>query len=390
MARPTLRLLSGALLGALLASVVAAEAPTAADREQDLTAIRRQVVRLQGELRRARTREHTLEERLATAEIDLRLQRERVAEATAAQSEARRRVAATGEAVERLAAALDEARRGLERRLAGLYRLGRDGYLRLVLSVRPGPDLPAAIRLLRFLVRRDAGAVDRYVESKTRLETERDRLVAEQREVERWVAEAQARRDELASARARQTRLLARAQEESRRLAARAQDLVDKERKLANLLDFLYGRSTTPLAGQPIQEFRGVLDWPLDGRVTLGFGPRRDPRYQTEIPHNGIEIAPRAEGEKVRTIYPGKVLFAAPFEGYGQTVVVHHAGRVFTLYAGLETLLVHQGDVLELGAIVGVASRRVYFEIRRENRPEDPLEWLRRPVGSGGWIRPFR
>ncbi len=374
---PIPRLLSGALLGALLASVVAAEPPSAAGREQDLTAIRREVVRLEAELRAARSREHSLEERLATADLDLRLQEERVAEAGAARSEAERRVAETGAAVERLAATLEATRRALERRLAGLYRLGRDGHLRLLLSVRPGPDLPAAIRLLRFLVRRDAGAVDRYLESKTRLETERDRLLAQQREVERWAAEAEARRAELASARTRQARLLDRARAESRRLAARAQGLVDKERKLANLVDFLYGRTTSPLSGQPIQEFRGVLDWPLDGKVTLGFGPRRDPRYQTEIPHNGIEIAPRAEGEVVRAVYPGKVLYAAPFEGYGETVVVHHAGRVFTLYAGLEKLLVHRGDVLQLGDTVGSASRRVYFEIRRENRPEDPLDWLR-------------
>ncbi len=377
MARHVLRPIAAALLAALLASLLLAQAPAGSSREQDLTAIRREVARLQGELRRARSREHTLEERLATAELDLRLQEERVAEATAARGEAERRVTETGAAVERLTATLEEARRSLRRRLAGLYRLGRDGHLRLLLAVRPGPDLPAAIRLLRFLVRRDAGAVDRYLESKSHLETERDHLVAQQQEVERWVAEAETRRNALAAARSRQARLLARARSERRRLAAKAEGLVDKEHKLANLLDFLYGRTTTPLSGQPIEQFRGVLDWPLQGKVTLGFGPRRDPHYQTEIPHNGIEIAPRSEGESVRTIYPGKVLYAAPFEGYGPTVVVHHAGRVFTLYAGLESLRVHPGDVLQLGDTVGAASRRIYFEIRRENRPEDPMEWLR-------------
>ncbi len=378
---PVVSALLAAALFSLLPGGLPAEAPAlspaGSSRERDLTAIRREVARLEGELRRARSREHTLEERLATAELDLRLQEERVAEAMAARADAEQRVTETEAAVTRLSETLDEARRLLQRRLAGLYRLGRNGHLRLLLAVRPGPDLPAAIRLLRFLVRRDAGAVDRYVAAKTRLETERDHLVAQQHEVERWVAEAQARRQELAGARSRQAHLLAQARAESRRLATQAQGLADKEHKLAKLLDSLYGRSTTPLSGQPIQAFRGVLDWPLEGRVTVGFGPRRDPRYQTEVPHNGIEIAPETEGEKVRTIFPGKVLYAAPFEGYGETVVVHHAGRVFTLYAGLEKLLVHPGDVLQLGDAVGSASRRVYFEIRRENRPEDPIEWLR-------------
>jgi septal ring factor EnvC (AmiA/AmiB activator) len=81
----------------------------------------------------------------------------------------------------------------------------------------------------------------------------------------------------------------------------------------------------------------------------------------------------------VKAVYPGKVLFAADFQGYGPTAIVHHAGRVFTLYAGLSGLRVKRGDVLSLGAALGTASDRLYFEIRIENQPQDPLAWLRPP-----------
>jgi septal ring factor EnvC (AmiA/AmiB activator) len=279
--------------------------------------------------------------------------------------------------VVRLAGELESARRSLRRRLTGLYRVGREGPMRLLLAVEPGSDLPAAVRLLRFLVRRDARAVDDYVTAGERLAAERRRLEQERREIERWLGEAQGRRRDLALARGRQERLLARARAEREELAARAEGLIDKERKLSNLLDFLYGRARTPLAGRPIQEFRGVLDWPAAGAVTVPFGRRTDPRYRTEVPHNGIEIAPEGRAAPVRAVYPGKVLYAAPFEGYGPTVVVHHAGRVFTLYAGLAELRVGPGDVLELGDPVGTAAGRLYFELRSENRPEDPESWLR-------------
>jgi septal ring factor EnvC (AmiA/AmiB activator) len=266
--------------------------------------------------------------------------------------------------------------------VTGLYRLGRHGHLRLLLSVEAGADLPSAVRLLRFLVRRDARAIDGFREAAERLAVEREHLESERLEVERWVEQAESRRRRLATVRARQERLLERAREERRELAERAESLVDKERKLGNLIDFLSGRQTTPLSGRPIGEFRGVLDWPVDGEVVLGFGPRKDPRYRTEVPHNGIEILPdlvvdSGVDSEIRAVYPGKVLFAAPFEGYGLTVIVHHPGRVFSLYAGLDELLVAQGDVLELGDPVGMTSGRVYFEVRRENRPEDPLAWLR-------------
>jgi septal ring factor EnvC (AmiA/AmiB activator) len=130
------------------------------------------------------------------------------------------------------------------------------------------------------------------------------------------------------------------------------------------------------LDGTPLQEFRGVLDWPVAGEVVGGFGPRRDPRYRTEVPHNGVELTTRP-GSAVRAIYPGKVLFADALEGYGPTVVVHHAGRVFSLYAGLASLGVGKDDMLSLGQPVGAAAERLYFEIRVDNRPENPLDWLR-------------
>ncbi|MFP3941078.1 MAG: murein hydrolase activator EnvC family protein [Thermoanaerobaculia bacterium] len=371
-----------ALCWAALATLLVAQSAGApsgepvSPRERDLAEIRRQIDRLEEEVSRARDQERTLAQRLEAAELDLDLQERRVAEAAAARELAEERVARAEEEVARLEGELGTARASLRRRLSGLYRLGRHGPLRLILSVEPGADLPAALRLLRFLVRRDARAVGRYVEAREALVAQRQRLEGERREVERWLAEAESRHRQLAAARSRQARLLARARSERRELAARAEDLVDKERKLSNLLDALYGRAPRSLSGTPIQDFRGVLDWPVEGEVTLGFGPRTDPTYRTEVPHNGIEIAPGRPGE-VRAVYPGKVLYAAPFEGYGPTVVVHHAGSVFTLYAGLEELRAGRGDVLELGDPVGSASGRIYFEIRRENRPEDPLAWLR-------------
>jgi septal ring factor EnvC (AmiA/AmiB activator) len=364
-------------------------APSSDEHRRDLAAIRREIGLLEERLAHARDKERTLQERLEAAALELQLQRRRVAEAVAARGLAEERVAEAELEVARLEEALHEARTSLRKRVTGLYRLGRHGHLRLLLSVEAGSDLPSAVRLLRFLVRRDARAIDGFREAAERLAAERERLVAERLEVERWVEQAETRRRRLATVRTRQERLLARARDERRELAERAETLVEKERKLTNLIDFLSGRQIAPLSGRPIGEFRGVLDWPVAGEVVLGFGPRTDPRYRTEVPHNGIEIRPevpagrsagpggRPARAEIRAVYPGKVLFAAPFEGYGLTVIVHHPGRVFSLYAGLDELLVAQGDVLELGDPVGMTAGRVYFEVRRENRPEDPLSWLR-------------
>jgi septal ring factor EnvC (AmiA/AmiB activator) len=184
------------------------------------------------------------------------------------------------------------------------------------------------------------------------------------------------RLEKLARLRRKQSALLARLERERRSLSAQTAKLEDKERKLSHLLDFLYGRASTPLSGTPVQQFQGVLDWPVRGKVLQEFGPRLDPRYGTQVPHNGLQLA-TSPGVEVRAVFPGRVLYAAPFQGYGLTAVVHHPGRVFTLYAGLKELRAGPDDMLSLGQVIGLATESLYFEIREENRPVDPRLWLR-------------
>jgi len=402
--------------GAAPASGAAGSAPSSAarSREAELAALRAEIARLEQRLDRARQQQTGLVGELAAADLALQLEEKRLAEAVAARDEAARRETASAAEVGRLEVALAERRRDFQRQLAGLYRLGRQGYLRLLFLLEPDePGAPAgrrpagggeprsaitggrpaapgglsaagpagggrllpAVRLMRFLVRRDREAVDRYAQAKERLARRRDELAAERLDRERWLGWEQAHRRELVVARQRKAAVLARLERERSALQTRAATLADREQKLASFLDLLYGRSTAALAGTPMQQFRGILDWPVQGKVTERFGPRLDPRYRTQVPHNGIDLVTTA-GSEVKAVYPGKVLFAAPFEGYGLTAVVHHPGRVFTLYAGLAELKRAKEDMVSLGDIVGLASDRLYFEIRVENHPDDPLSWM--------------
>ncbi|MCP4658388.1 MAG: peptidoglycan DD-metalloendopeptidase family protein [bacterium] len=368
----------------LLAAVALAFAGTAVSetangdtpREVELAEIRREIARLQSELETMQTREAGLEGQLRRIRVELQLQESKLAEATAALDLAAARAVAAQAKVEELEAALVHVREDLRRRLAGLYRLGRQGYLRLFLSLKPDQNLLPAIRQLRFLVRRDQIALDRYLATRDQLTAQREQLEAEHRAMEEWQRREAERRNDLVRLRRRHERLLEQVARERRALAERTEKLVDKERKLSRFINSLLGQSPTPLDGTPIQDFRGVLDWPIRGEVVGEFGPRRDPRYRTEVPHNGIDIATAARSE-IRAVFPGEVLFAAEFEGYGRMVVIHHPGRVFTLYSGLRDLRVAKGDVLSLGMVIGTVADQLYFEIRSENQPENPLSWLR-------------
>lgn len=366
------------LLG--LAAWLGWAAPAAAQADDDpraaeLGRIRAEIVRMEARLEQMEARESSLEDRLRRVRLELELQEAQLKEATAAVELATVRAVAAAGKVADLEADLAEIRGDLKRRLAGVYRLGQHGYLRLLWSLEPGENLLAAIRQLRFLMRRDQLTLERFRSTRERLQLQRESLAGERREAEHWQGLERQRHDELVALRRRHEGLLAELEREQRRLADRAGELQDKERKLVRLIAALVEDSPTPLAGTPIQQFRGVLDWPVRGEVTAEFGPRRDPRYQTEVPHNGLDIT--AAGAEARSVFPGTVLYASHFEGYGTMVVLYHPGRVFTLYAGLRELSVETDDVVSLGDVLGIASETLYFEIRVENQAEDPRRWLR-------------
>jgi septal ring factor EnvC (AmiA/AmiB activator) len=78
------------------------------------------------------------------------------------------------------------------------------------------------------------------------------------------------------------------------------------------------------------------------------------------------------------------VAFAGPFTGYGNLVIVDHGAQTYSLYGQLQALQVSTGAKVERGLVVGTAGRvlvgipGVYFEMRVDGKPVDPLEWLRK------------
>jgi len=345
-------------------------------RELELESIRDQIMVLRGRLNRVRQEAGGLRGDLRETEIALELQQKRLEEAQTARQLAEESLAGVESEIGDLEGNLRDLQELLRLRVADLHRLGQQGYVRLFLSIRSQEDLLPGIRQVRYLVKRDGRLLDEYRSTYAELSAKRAELGEHQIEVREWLDAESSRLQQLERLKARLRSLLARLESEDRQLTRQTTQLADKEQKLANLIDFLYGRTKSPLSGTPVQNFRGVLDWPAAGRVAKGFGPRLDPRYGTRVPHNGIELK-TDPGAEVLVVYPGKVLFAAPFQGFGLTAIVHHSGRVFTLYAGLKELRVRQDAVLSLGQVVGLSAETLYFEIRVENRPVDPLEWLR-------------
>jgi murein DD-endopeptidase MepM/ murein hydrolase activator NlpD len=128
-----------------------------------------------------------------------------------------------------------------------------------------------------------------------------------------------------------------------------------------------------------------ALRWPLTTiRVLVGspFGARWGK------PHEGIDL-PAPVGTPVFAAADGRVVYAgAAIRGYGNLIVLKHAGDLLTAYAHNSVLLVSQGQSVRAGdriALVGQSGRatgpHLHFEVRSGQIPRDPMNYLP-PLGD--------
>lgn len=137
-------------------------------------------------------------------------------------------------------------------------------------------------------------------------------------------------------------------------------------------------------AGTGFEAMKGKLDFPVRGEVMGGFGKARHPEFSAELFRKGIDIEAPV-GAEIRAVEAGKVVFADRFAGYGKMMIIDHGQRYYTVYAYLSELMKKTGEPVQRGepiALAGdsdsLAGARLYFEIRKDGKPIDPLPWLRR------------
>jgi murein hydrolase activator len=302
--------------------------------------------------------------------------------------EVRAEAAAIAERRRALERSLGERQAAIGRMLAARQALGAPDALRAGLS---GDDPTALARNLHYI-----GYVTRA--SAAMLSEHRAGIA----EAERLAREAAARRERLAAlgaaSRADREKILAE-RRERRRVLDRVAGEVRKSRKeikvlradearlarlveeLARMLASRVERTPSPQARkEPFSKLRGRLSLPVRGELIGRFGA---PRGAAGAEAKGVFIrAP--EGQPVRAIAGGQVVYAEWMRGFGNLLILDHGEAYLSIYANNESLLKQVGDLAAAGEAVattgasgGNEETGLYFEMRHLGRAFDPLRWVK-------------
>jgi murein DD-endopeptidase MepM/ murein hydrolase activator NlpD len=123
--------------------------------------------------------------------------------------------------------------------------------------------------------------------------------------------------------------------------------------------------------------------WPVEGRLMSGFAERTDPFSGEGAFHKGVDIT-APTGTTVRTTADGIVIQAEMVSGgYGRLVIVDHGNGLHTYYAHLSKILVHAGQEVRRGEMIGqvgssgrVTAPHLHYEVRVGGTPMNPSRYL--------------
>ena len=122
-------------------------------------------------------------------------------------------------------------------------------------------------------------------------------------------------------------------------------------------------------------KFDGKWKWPARGRLLRGYKPN-------EPGKKGINIGGHS-GQPVKAAASGKVVYVGSgLVGYGRLIIIRHNEHLLSSYGHNSKLLVAEGEHVKTGQTIakmgssGTSRTELYFEIRKDGKPVNPLVYL--------------
>ena len=276
-----------------------------------------------------------------------------------------------------------EHAQSLARQLAVAYRHGSGSRLKMLLNQDDPRRLSRQLAYHGYLSRARLEAMERLnesLEALARTGRDLDHQHRQQRQLldrqENELAELEQAQSEREAA---LVQLESRIRDDRERIADLEEDAAELSRLLEELATALHD-VPPDFEVAPFADLRGELPVPVEGPVVRSFGDRRGGDMQW----SGWLIRAEA-GTPVRAIAHGRIAYADWLRGYGLLLIIDHGDGFMSLYAHNESLLRDVGDWVNPGETVatvgnsgGASEPGIYFELRREGRPLDPVGWVDR------------
>lgn len=298
---------------------------------------------------------------------------------------------------------VDRKQQDIRLRLVSLYKAGDIGPIRIFFSTGSFPQMLESLRYMQAVLESDQDMIDDYNSRIKELQALKVKLEEDARKKETLRVGIEVKKREIEVEKKRKADYLAKVRQDKGKYEASLKELAANASRLQDMIQKLEAKSrkrytakpsSPPAKGEPKEDKpatvpatgfgarKGQLSLPVKGTIVQGFGTHQHPEFRTSTVSNGLSITAPA-GADIHAVESGSVIFAKPFKGYGNMVIIDHGDGFFSVYAHASRIAKKEGSSVtrnEVIASVGDADSSrgpmLYFEIRYQGRPVNPSLWF--------------
>jgi len=360
-----------------------ASALQAQDKQKKLQQLRSQMQEIQSDLGEQQKRRRQQQQELMSAEKKIgRQSRElKKLERKLAAQKQRIRASKIQQGLNRNS--LVSQRNTMEQQIHAAYAIGRQDRLKLLLNQQ---DPAVAGRLMiyhDYFNRSRVQLLDLVQDTLDKLQHAEQEMTAEQERMSKLQARKHKEKVALEQSRSKRKKLIAQINQKISSGGVRLKELKEDEKRLQSLLVQIQKQasqqSQTNARKRPFKSRKGKMRWPANGKFKARFGTKK----RGGLKWDGVLIS-AAEGNDVKAVYHGKVVFSDWLRGFGLMLILDHGDGYMTLYGHNQSLAKQPGDLVSTNDVVAVLGDSggqtepgVYFAMRHKGKPIDPSKWFK-------------
>jgi septal ring factor EnvC (AmiA/AmiB activator) len=275
----------------------------------------------------------------------------------------------------------------LSKLLRAAYLLGQQSPIKILLNSTEPATVERSLRYYDYFYRSRAEHIAHINKTLVNLNTLEQNIQNKKQDLDTLVDRQRAQRATLRNSRGERNRLLAELNHDIQNTEQRLTQLKEDEKSLQDLVKRL-GRALAniPSPGKAVHfaRLKGRLPLPAQGEITAHFG---SPRHVGQLKWQGIVIN-AADGADVQAVAAGRVVFADWLRGFGLLIILDHGDGYMSLYGYNQDLRKNVGDAVKTGETIATVGNNgshnqsgLYFEIRHQGSPVNPLHWCKTRQG---------
>jgi septal ring factor EnvC (AmiA/AmiB activator) len=278
-----------------------------------------------------------------------------------------------------------EQRRYLAGQIRAAYAMGRQEYVKILLNQENPSGVERTLTYYDYLNRARSQRISKLNATIGELDQLRVEMKRENKRLNDMHQQRELERQQMEVSRAKRREVVVSLKSEIQSKDQQLNGLLADEKELKQLLQALTQAlediPAAPGDHKPFARLKGKLKWPTSGRRIVAYGQSRN---IGKLRWQGVVIAGR-EGQEVRAVSHGRIAYADWLRGYGLLLIIDHGDGYMSLYGHNQTLYREVGDWVEKGDVIaavgnsgGIDRNALYFEIRKDGKPTDPVRWCKR------------